>query len=128
MALHTFKASDGLEIAYYVDDYTDPWREAHTLILVHAAMGSSTRFYAWVPHLAGDFRVVRMDMRGHGKTAVPGPDQLSVERIAKDVAELADHLGAPHFHVGGSSAGSVVAEKVAIDYPDRVLSLGAFAA
>lgn len=128
MALHTFKASDGLEIAYYVDDYTDPWREADTLILVHAAMGSSTRFYAWVPHLAGDFRVVRMDMRGHGRTAVPGPDQLSVERIARDVAELADHLVAPRFHVGGSSAGAVVAEKVAIDYPDRVLTLGAFAA
>lgn len=128
MTMHRFKASDGLEIAYALDDYTDPWREAGTVILVHAAMGSSTRFYAWVPHLAGDFRVVRIDMRGHGATAIPGPDQLSVERIAKDVAELADHIGARSFHVGGSSAGAVIAERVAIDYPERVLTLGAFAA
>jgi pimeloyl-ACP methyl ester carboxylesterase len=128
MGMNTFKASDGLEIAYALDDYTDPWRNADTVILVHAAMGSSTRFYAWVPHLAGDLRVVRIDMRGHGATQVPGPDQLSQERIVKDVAELADHIGARHFHVGGSSAGAVVAEKVAIDYPDRVLTLGAFAA
>jgi 3-oxoadipate enol-lactonase len=127
MGLNKFKASDGLEIAYALDDYTDPWRKADTVILVHAAMGSSTRFHAWVPHLAGDFRIVRIDMRGHGRTEVPGPDQLSQERIVNDIADLADHVGARHFHVGGSSAGAVVAEKVAIDYPDRVLTLGAFA-
>ncbi len=125
--MNRFKASDGLEIAFALDDYTDPWRDAETVILVHAAMGSSTRFYAWVPHLAGDFRVARIDMRGHGATTVPGPDQLSQERIVKDVVELADYIGARRFHVGGSSAGSVVATKVAIDYPERVLTLGAFA-
>src|SRR6185436_11823204 len=107
---------------------TDPWKPAETVILVHAAMGSSKRFYAWVPHLAGDFRVVRIDMRGHGATQIPGPAQLSQQRIVKDVAELADHVGAERFHVGGSSAGAIVAEKTAIDYPDRVLTLGAFAA
>jgi len=122
-----FKASDGLEIAYYLDDFSDPWREAETVILVHAAMGSSLRFYAWVPHLARDFRVARIDMRGHGATQHPGPGQLSVPRLAQDVVELADHLGARRFHVAGSSAGSTVAAKVAIDYPGRVLSLGAFA-
>jgi len=127
MTMHTFRASDGLEIAYALDDYTDPWRTPETVILVHAAMGSSKRFYAWVPHLAGDFRVVRIDMRGHGATQIPGPEQLSPDRLVKDVAELADHVGAARFHVGGSSAGAVVAEKVAIDYPDRVLTLGAFA-
>jgi 3-oxoadipate enol-lactonase len=128
MTMHSFRASDGLKIAYALDDYTDPWRTPETVILVHAAMGSSQRFYAWVPHLAGDFRVVRIDMRGHGATELPGPNQLSQGRLVKDVAELADHLGEQRFHVGGSSAGAVVAEKVAIDYPERVLTLGAFAA
>lgn len=127
MSMHSFEASDGVQIAYALDDYTDPWRDAETVILVHAAMGSSVRFYAWVPHLAADFRVVRIDMRGHGETAISAADALSVERIVKDVAELADHIGARRFHVGGSSAGSVIAEKVAIDYPQRVLTLGAFA-
>jgi len=125
---HSFSASDGLRIAYRLDDYTDPWRAADTVVLVHAAMGSSQRFYAWVPHLAGAFRVVRIDMRGHGDTELPGPDQLSQQRLVRDVVELADYLGAERFHVAGSSAGAVVAEKVAIDYPQRVLTLGAFAA
>jgi len=127
MSLQKFKASDGLEIAYFLDDYTDPWRPADTVILVHAAMGSSIRFYAWVPQLARDFRVARIDMRGHGATPAPGPDQLSVPRLARDVVELADHIGARRFHVAGSSAGSTIAGKVAIDHPDRVASLGAFA-
>jgi 3-oxoadipate enol-lactonase len=125
--MQKFKSSDGLMIAYAFDDYTDPWRSAETLILIHAAMGSSKRFYAWVPHLARDFRVVRIDMRGHGATEVPGPDQLDQARIVKDIVELADHIGAAHFHVAGSSAGAIVAEKVAIDYPERVRSLAAFA-
>ncbi len=125
--MNRFKASDGLEIAYALDDYADPWRPADTVILVHAAMGSSVRFYAWVPQLAREFRVVRIDMRGHGATPLPDSAQLTVERLAQDVVELADHLDARQFHVAGSSAGSTVAAKTAIDYPDRVLSLGAFA-
>ncbi|MGZ5258011.1 MAG: alpha/beta fold hydrolase [Burkholderiales bacterium] len=125
--MQKFKASDGLDIAYVVDDYSDPWRRADTVILVHAAMGSSKRFYAWVPHLARDFRVARIDMRGHGASAIPGPHQLTPQRLVQDVIELADHIGAQRFHIAGSSAGSIVAEKVAIDHPDRVLTLGAFA-
>jgi len=126
-ATQTFKATDGLVIAYAIDDYTDPWTSADTLILIHAAMGSSKRFYAWVPHLARDVRVVRIDMRGHGQSGIPGPEQLSQQRLVQDVVELADHVGATRFHVAGSSAGAIVAEKVAIDYPERVLSLAAFA-
>ena len=125
--MQTFKASDGLVIAYALDDYTDPWKGADTLILIHAAMGSSKRFYAWVPHLARDVRVVRIDMRGHGQSGIPAPEQLSQQRLVKDVVELADHLGAARFHVAGSSAGAIVAEKVASDHPERVLSLAAFA-
>ena len=66
-----FAASDGLKLSYLVDDYTDPWRESATLVMLHAAMGSARRFYAWVPHLARDFRVVRLELRGHGDSGVP---------------------------------------------------------
>jgi 3-oxoadipate enol-lactonase len=126
-AMQTFRASDALVIAYALDDYTDPWKAADTLILIHAAMGSSKRFYAWVPHLARDVRVVRIDLRGHGESGNPAAGQLTQQRLVQDVVELADHVGATRFHVAGSSAGAIVAEKVAIDYPERVLSLAAFA-
>ncbi len=125
--MHTHVASDGLTLRYAVDDYSDPWRPQETLFLLHAAMGSSRRLYKWVPVLSRHFRVVRPDMRGHGQSAIPGPDQLSVARLAQDVAELAEALGCRQFHVAGSSAGAIVAMQVAIDYPDRVRTLGDFA-
>ena len=120
-------ASDGLKLAYAIDDFSDPWGPQETLILIHAAMGSSRRLYKWIPTLSRHFRVVRPDMRGHGRTQIPGPDQLSLTRLTKDVIELADHLGLGRFHLAGSSAGSIVAMRTAIDYPERVLTLANFA-
>ena len=38
MTMHKFRASDGLAIAYALDDYTDPWRTPETVILVHAVV------------------------------------------------------------------------------------------
>jgi 3-oxoadipate enol-lactonase len=60
----SFTTSDGLSLAYYIDDFTDPWKPAPTLLLLHAAMGSARRYFAWVPHLCRDYRVVRLDLRG----------------------------------------------------------------
>lgn len=125
--MQSFEASDGVRLAYVVDDYTDPWTTPETLIILHAAMGSSRRLYAWVPILARDFRVVRPDLRGHGASQVPGPEGLTLDRLARDVIDLADHLGVARFHLAGSSAGAIISLATAIGYPDRVATLAAFA-
>ena len=118
-----FNTSDGLGISYVIDDYTDPWRQNDTLVMLHAAMGSARRFYAWVPHLARDFRVVRMELRGHGASDIPGPTQLTFERLTKDVVELLDHLGVEQAHLMGSSAGAFISQSVAANYPQRIKTL-----
>ena len=125
--MHTHVASDGLKLRYAIDDYSNPWQPRETLFLLHAGMGSSRRLYQWVPILARHFRVVRPDMRGHGQTEIPGPAQLSLPRLAKDVIELADALGCGQFHIAGSSAGAIISMQVAIDYPERVKTLANFA-
>lgn len=123
----SFQASDGLRLAYLVDDFTDPWTPPETLVLLHAGMGSARRFYAWVPILGRDCRVVRLDLRGHGASEIPGPDGLTLDRLARDVIELADHLGAERFHLAGASGGAIIALAVAIRSPARVRTLAAFA-
>ncbi len=123
-----YRASDGLGLSYHTDDYTDPWRAGDTLVMVHAAMGNANRFYAWVPHLARDFRVVRLELRGHGDSEIPGPTQLTFERLTKDVIELLDHLGIEQAHLMGSSAGAFVSQSVAANYPQRIKTLACFAA
>jgi hypothetical protein len=120
--------SDGIRLNYTIDDYTDPWQEPETIILLHAVLGSSRRFYKWIPTLSAKYRVIRLDMRGHGQSEVPDADHFSFERLIQDVIELADHLRCPNFHLAGSSAGAIIAMQVALDHPDRVKTLANFAA
>ncbi len=126
--MREFAASDGVRLAYTVDDWTDPWRTPETLVLLHAAMGSSRRLYAWVPHLSRHVRLVRPDLRGHGRSQVPALDTpLTLDRLVRDVIELLDHLGLDRVHLAGSSAGAIISMKTAIDHPDRIRTLGIFA-
>lgn len=122
-----FAASDGLELAYYLDDFSDPWRKADTILLLHSAMGSSHRFYSMVPALARRFKVVRLDLRGHGQSQVPPAEPaLTMERLVKDVLELLAHLGLAKVHIVGNSAGGYVAQRLALGHPDKVKSLALF--
>src|SRR4051794_2521362 len=95
----TFVTSDGVTLAYRYDDFTDPWQEAPVLVLIHSGMGSAERLFAWVPHFARNYRVVRPDIRGHGKSNAGLDKPLTLERLARDLTELLDHLGAVQAHV-----------------------------
>ena len=122
-----FTTSDGLSLAYYIDDFTDPWRQPATLILLHAAMGSARRYFAWVPHLAREYRVVRLDLRGHGSSQVPPEGQpLALDRLVSDVVELLDHLGVVSAHIVGNSAGGYLGQQLAMKHGERVKSLMLF--
>jgi 3-oxoadipate enol-lactonase len=123
----TFAASDGIRLAYYVDDFTDPWKKAPTLLLLHAAMGSARRYYAWVPLLCRHYRVVRMDLRGHGGSEIPPADRpLTLERLIADVSELMDHLGVASAHIVGNSAGGYLGQQLAMNHAQRVKGLMLF--
>ena len=110
-----FRGSSGVALSFTFDDFTDPWRPPHTLLLLHAAMGSSKRWYAAVPALCRHYRVVRMDLRGHGESQVPPPEPpLSMDRLVQDVRELLDHLGCGPVHIVGNSAGGYLAQNLAM--------------
>jgi len=122
-----FQASDGIRLAYDITDFTDPWIDPSTLILLHAAMGSSQRFYAMVPPLCRRYRVVRLDLRGHGQSDVPPPDPpLTMDRLVQDVRELMGGLGCSRVHLVGNSAGGYVAQNLAMQSPELVASLCLF--
>jgi pimeloyl-ACP methyl ester carboxylesterase len=122
-----FLTTDNIRLAYTIDDFADPWRQAETLLLLHAAMGSSKRWYAVVPTLSRHYRVVRLDLRGHGESQVPPTEPpLSMDRLVQDVRELLDHLDCRAAHIVGNSAGGYVAQNLAMTSPDRVRSLMLF--
>jgi 3-oxoadipate enol-lactonase len=115
---------DGAAIFYQIDDFTDPWRPAETVLLHHAAAGNVERWRAWVPALARHFRVVRMDARGHGRSSIPPPGfRWSLERLARDVRDLLAALAIGPVHYVGASAGGIIGLQFAHDFPELTRSL-----
>jgi pimeloyl-ACP methyl ester carboxylesterase len=123
-----FHTSDGVRIAYRIDQFTDPWKSADTLIMVHSSMGRSERWYGMVPALARRLSVVRFDQRGFGQSASPPHGvRLTMDRLVEDVVELMNQLGVRQAHVLGQAAGGFVSQNLAIQHPERVKSLVLFA-
>lgn len=120
---------DGLKLAYYVDDFTDPWTKPETVFLLHAAMGNSQRWFSWVPKLARHYRVIRMDLRGHGQSSIPDPEQdFSLQHLVDDAVALMDQLGIDKAHIVGNSAGGYVAQQLTLQHPERVKTLSLYGA
>ncbi len=125
--MNTLKTRDGVDVAYYVDDFTDPWTKPDTVLLLHAAMGNSRRWFKWVPPLSRKYRVVRMDLRGHGASQIPSADQpFSLSQLVSDALEVLDKVGVKSAHVVGNSAGGYVSQQLAIHHPDRVRTLALY--
>jgi pimeloyl-ACP methyl ester carboxylesterase len=122
-----FTASDGLKIAYEIDDFTPPWKTPQTMLLLHPAMGWKERWFSWVPRLAKHFRVVRMDLRGHGASGVPPKEEpLLMERLVQDVRELLAEIGCESVHAAGNSAGGYILQRLAIDSPRQLKTLALY--
>ena len=96
--------------------------QAPPVLLLHS-LGTSLQM--WDPQaaaLARRYRVIRMDMRGHGLTEVTaGPYTMAM--LARDALGLLDSLGIAQAHVGGVSIGGRIALQMAAMAPGRVVSL-----
>ncbi len=118
------KVAPDLEMHYVVDDYTDPWREPETILLMHGNAESGVAWYGWVPHLAREFRVVRPDMRGYGaSTPMPRDFPWTLDVIIDDYLALMRTLGVARCHVVGAKLGGTVARRFAARCPQHVQTL-----
>lgn len=79
-------------------------------------------WYRVVARLAPEFRTIRYDNRGVGRTGVP-PGPYSVATMAADALAVLDAAGEASAHVVGASMGGLIAQELALAAPDRVRSL-----
>ncbi|MBC7987225.1 MAG: alpha/beta hydrolase [Sphingomonadaceae bacterium] len=95
-------------------------RDAPAIVLLHGFTMSLESWDGWAARLAGDYRVIRYDLLGHGMT---GRDPLRryapAERI-EVLAALMDALGLERATLAGNSFGGLVAWRFAARYPERV--------
>jgi 3-oxoadipate enol-lactonase len=124
MPMPEFRPSSDLNMHYRVDDFTDPWRQSQTILLLHGNAESGLAWYAWVPKLARHYRLVRPDMRGFGEsTAMPRDYLWTLDRLVEDFCLLMDHLGITRFHLVGAKIGGTIARAFAARRPERLITL-----
>ena len=118
------RIDDTLEMYYEDDDYTDPWRRPETVVLHHGNAKNARLWYAWVPLLARQYRVVRLEARGFGRSTVPPEGyNWSLSGFAADLRRLLDHLGLERVHLIGETVGGTISLMFASEYPERLLSV-----
>jgi pimeloyl-ACP methyl ester carboxylesterase len=119
------RGRDGANLHYAVHDYTDRWRKANTIILIHGFARSGDFWFNIVPYLARFFRVICPDLRGLGQSRpLNEPAKaISIEAYIGDIEAVADDAGAENFHLVGEAIGGAITLIAAAERPQRVRTL-----
>lgn len=98
------------------------------LVFLHGVTDSWRSFEPVLPYLPVSIRTISLSQRGHGDSSRPA-DGYDPSDFAADVAAALDQLGIQRAVIAGHSMGSHVAQRFAVDHPDRTAGLvlaGAF--
>jgi pimeloyl-ACP methyl ester carboxylesterase len=109
-------SSDGARIHYEVHGCGEP------VLLI---MGLGSNAYGWyrtIPWLAERYEVIAFDNRGTGRSDVP-EGAYSIVQMAADAAAVLAAAGHDTAHVVGASLGGMIAQRFAVQYPERLRSL-----
>lgn len=93
---------------------------APVLVLVHGFSASAEDWDPWVALLSPTYRVITLDLPGHGLTRAPDNFQGGPDVYADLVAALADRLGLKRFVIAGNSMGGGVAWDFALRHSERL--------
>jgi 3-oxoadipate enol-lactonase len=98
---------------------TDTGGGGDAVLLVHAIGCDHRMWDALAADLARRFRVVRMDVRGHGASEVT-PRPYSLAQLADDAARVLDERAIPKAHWVGLSMGGMIGQAFALGHAARL--------
>ena len=93
------------------------------LLFLHGVGGDHTLWNSVAPSLAGSFRVLLPDLRGHGRSSAPEGSRFTFDELLADVYAVLDARDVPAAHWVGFSGGAMLALRAALDRPERCRSL-----
>jgi pimeloyl-ACP methyl ester carboxylesterase len=112
---------NGVKIWYAVFGQGKP------VILLHGGLGNSDYWGNQVPELAKEYQVIVMDSRGHGRST-RDQEPYGYDLMASDVVGLLDYLKIDKVALVGWSDGAILGLDIAMQHPERLSKLFAFAA
>jgi len=93
------------------------------LVLLHGSNSSLHTWEPWVAILGEKYRIVTMDIPGHGLTGAVPNDDYSRTGMVAFVHEVTQKLGLTRYAIGGNSMGGGVAAQYTETYPGEVSAL-----
>lgn len=108
---------DGLEL------YSSTAGSGPTIVFVHGWTCDTSSWREQVPVFDDEYRVVVLDLPGHGRSESPEDGAFSMDLFARAVEAVRAEAGADKIVLVGHSMGAVVIRQYAIKYPDRVAGL-----
>lgn len=115
------ETAPGIRVHVRLDDFTDPWKPAPTVLMIHGLAESGEAFRAFVPALSRKARVARIDLRGYGESpAMPADHPWHFDALVDDVVRVIAALDVPRVHLVGGKIGGTIALAVAARHPERV--------
>lgn len=121
--MHVTTSADGTDIAYRIDSAVPPGQTPRATVLLQHGLGlDGEAWQGWlVPLLSAGYRVIRPDMRGHGRSGRPAPGtDWSTAYFCEDITAVLDHAGIGTCHYVGESWGGTVGLAWAAAHPERV--------
>lgn len=94
--------------------------EGETIVLIHAALLDSRMWNAQAVAFSKYFQVLTYDLYGYGNSTLT--EEKRIEHV-DDLALLLDNLHIEKAHILGASMGGEIAQRFALEYPERVRSL-----
>ena len=88
------------------------------VVLIHGYTDNARDWVPLVPYLSPHFRLILVDIRGHGRSSKPDCCYTRFD-FAYDIKLLLDVLGVAQADVVGHSLGSVIAQTFAENWPER---------
>lgn len=112
-----FMDIDGLSL-HYKDQGSGP-----VLVLIHGSNASLHTWSGWVQELSDDFRIITLDLPGHGVTGPDTEARYDPNSMAEVVNKLLIKIEVTRFSIAGNSMGGGIAWNYAVNYPNNVEKL-----
>lgn len=104
-------------------EYEFSGKQDAPVVMMSHSLGCNLALWAYqLETLEPHFRVLRYDTRGHGRSATT-EGAYTLEQLGSDAVSLLDVLGVEMVHWVGISMGGMIGQELALNHPDRILSL-----
>jgi len=106
-----------------LDHYYEQQGQGPALVLVHGAFADTRIWQPQWEYLSGNYRLLRYDLRGHGRTGPSDLERYTIATFADDLACLLNTLEIKAPVICGLSWGGSIAQAFAVRYPARPRAL-----